>query len=42
MDCIYKTNKYKLSFLVIVRHTALGSTFYIGFAFPANEKEANY
>ena len=42
MDCTYKTNKYKLPLLVIVGHTALGTTFYVGFAFLANEREADY
>lgn len=39
MDCTYKKNLYKLSLLVIVGHTCLGTTFYTGFAFLANEKE---
>lgn len=41
MDCTYKTNKYKLPLLVIVGHTSLGITFYVGFAFLAKEKKAD-
>ena len=42
MDCTYKTNKYKLPLLVIVGHTSLGTSFYVGFAFMTKEKEADY
>ena len=41
MDCTYKTNKYKLPLLVICGITSLGTTFYIAFAFPRQEKEVD-
>ena len=42
MDCTYKTNKYKLSFLIIVEHTCLSTNFYVGFAFVAKEQEKDF
>ena len=42
MNCIYKTNKYKMSLLVIMSHTALSTSFYIDFAFLESEKEKNF
>ena len=42
MDCTYKTNKFKLSLLVVVGTTCLNTTFYISFCFMANEKLESY
>ena len=42
MDCTYKTNKYKLPLLVIVGHTCLGTTFYVGFAFVAKKQKEDF
>lgn len=42
MDCTYKTNKFKLPLLVIIGHTSLGITFYVGFAFLAKEHEEDF
>ena len=39
MDCTYKTNKYRMPLLIIMSHTALGTSFYIGFAFLEEEEE---
>ena len=42
MDCTYKTNKYRMPLLVIMGHTALGSSFYIAFAFLESEEEESF
>ena len=42
MDCTYKTNRFNMPLLDIVGHTAIGTTFYIGFAFVDREKENRY
>ena len=39
LDFIYKTNKYRLSFLHVVGSTALHTTFSAAFDFMKNEKE---
>jgi hypothetical protein len=42
MDCTYKTNIYKIPLLDIVGATSTGNSFYAGFAFIQNEREASY
>ncbi len=42
INCIYKTNKYKMSLLMIVKQTSIGTTFYIVFAFLESERPENY
>lgn len=42
IDCTYKTNRYKMPLLVITGQTALNTTFYVAFAFIAQEDEAYY
>ena len=42
MDCIYKTNQFKFSLLIICSITPLNITFYIEFVFQFEEKEKNY
>ena len=42
MDCTYKTNKYRMPMLVIMGHTALGTSFYIGFAFLSSDEEEDF
>ena len=42
MDCIYKINKYKMSLLIIMSHTALGINFYIAFAFLKKKKKKDF
>ena len=39
MNCIYKINKYKMFFLIIVKHIFLNIIFYVKFVFLINEKE---
>lgn len=38
MDCIYKSNKYRLSLLNVVEITCLNSTFYVTFGFFLQER----
>lgn len=38
IDYTYKTNRSKFLLLVIMGHTALGTTFYVRFVFLANQK----
>ena len=42
MDCIYKTNRYKMPFLIISGQTALNTNFYVAFCFLHQEKSADY
>lgn len=42
LDCTYKTNRFKMPLLVMVRRSSLGTTFYLGFAFLMEEKEDDY
>lgn len=42
MDCTYKTNKYRISLLTIVGHTAIDTTFHVGFAFLSSESPEDY
>ena len=42
MDCTYKTNKYRMPLLVIMGSTALGTSFYIAFAFLDGEEELDF
>ena len=42
LDCTYKTNRFKMPLLVMVRTSYLNTTFYLGFAFLAEEKEEDY
>ena len=42
MNCIYKTNHYKLLLMIINEITSLNILFYIAFCFFITEKEKNY
>ena len=42
MNCIYKTNQYNLSLLIIYDKTFLNIIFYIAFDFIIAEKEKDY
>ena len=42
MDCIYKINKYRMSLLVMMSHTVLGTSFYIAFAFLVSKEEKDF
>jgi MULE transposase domain len=42
MDCTYKTNRFGMPLLDIVGITATNTTFYVGFAFPSDEKQPSY
>lgn len=42
MDCIYKTNKYRMPLLIIIGQTALNGNFYVAFCFMANEAKEDY
>ena len=42
MDCIYKTNRYKMLLLAIVEHTSLDTTFYVAFAFLFDKTEEDF
>ncbi len=42
LDCIYKTNKYKMSLLIIFEQIALHRKFYVTFCFMIREKFDDY
>jgi|SRR5579862_3119149 len=42
MDCTYKTNRFRMPLLDILRSTGLGTTFYAAFVFLSNETEEKY
>jgi histone-lysine N-methyltransferase SETD2 len=42
MNCIYKTNKYKMSLMIISHQTSLHKTFYVSFCFMMKEKLNDY
>ena len=42
MDCIYKTNRYKMPLLIISGQTALNTNFYVAFCFLHQKKSADY
>ena len=42
MDCIYKTNRYKMSLLIIIEIIALNTTFYVAFCFMKDENYNDY
>ena len=42
MNCIYKTNCYKLLLMIINKITSFNISFYIVFCFFIVEKEENY
>lgn len=42
IDCIYKTNRYKMPLLIITGQTALHKTFYVAFCFISKEKIQDY
>ena len=42
MDCMYKTNRFKLPLLNIVRVTSINTTFYVVFCFIKNKTEEDY
>lgn len=42
MDCTYKTNRYGMPLMVIMGHTAIGTSFYIGFAFLESEEQEDF
>ena len=42
LDCTYKTNRYKMSLLVITEVTNLNTSFYADFCFLRSENIENY
>ena len=42
LDATYKTNRYKLSLLIITGVTTLNTLFYVGFAFMSGENTEDY
>ena len=42
LDCIYKTNKFKMPLLIIVGSTSLNTSFYVAFVFLRHEQEENF
>jgi len=42
MNCIYKTNKYKMSLLIIIKVIVLNITFYVAFYFIKDENYSDY
>ena len=42
MNCIYKINKYDMSLMIIMSHTAIDTNFYIDFAFLEKKKQKNF
>jgi len=42
INCIYKTNKYKISLLIIIKIIVLNITFYVAFCFIKGENYSNY
>ena len=42
MNCIYKINKYDMSLMIIMSHTAIDTSFYIGFAFLEKKKQKDF
>ena len=42
INCIYKTNKYKLSLFIIISVNALKESFYMIFCFLIAKKYNNY
>ncbi len=42
MDCIYKTNRYKMPLLIIIGVIALNTTFYAAFCFMKGENYSDY
>ncbi len=42
LDCIYKTNRFKMPLLNMVEMTGLNTTFYVAFAFVRTEQEEDF
>lgn len=42
INCIYKTNVYRMPLYIIIRVTPINTTYYVGFAFFTNEKVEDY
>ena len=42
LDCIYKTNKYKMSLIIMTKITSLNISYYASIYFMKNEKHENY
>ncbi len=42
MNCIYKTNKYKMLLMIVFNQIALHKTFYVAFCFMIKEKQNDY
>jgi len=42
IDYIYKTNKYKISFFIIIRIIVFNIIFYVKFCFIREENYSNY
>ena len=42
MNCIYKINKYDMSLMIIMSHTAIDTSFYIDFAFLEKKEQKNF
>ena len=41
-DCIYKTNKYKMSLIIMTKVTSFNISYYASMCFMKNEKHENY
>ena len=42
INCIYKTNRYKILLLIIIEIIVLNITFYVAFYFIKGENYSNY
>ncbi len=42
MNCIYKTNKYKMSLFIIIKVTCLNISFFVAFCFMKGESFSDY
>ncbi len=42
IDCIYKTNKYKMLLLIIIEVTCLNISFFVVFCFIKDKNFGNY
>jgi hypothetical protein len=42
MNCIYKTNRYRMSFFVITDQTTINIIFYVAFVFMCQKKLKTY
>ncbi len=42
INCIYKTNRYKMSLLIIIEIIVLNTTFYVAFYFIKDKNYSDY